>query len=88
MIVIIILIAFLIGWFGGISAYKYGLKTSPVILPPKNKYDSLRNIERDMEIVYESRLKEWSTQSDELKKQRIEFYEKNPDFPIKTCICK
>lgn len=50
MIELIILIAFLIGWFGGIAAYKYDLKNSPVILPPKNKYDALRDWSKDIEV--------------------------------------
>lgn len=88
MIGIIILAAFLIGWFGGIATYKYGLKNSPVILPPKNRYDALRNIQErktaEMEIIYKGRLQEYNRQNEELEKQRKEFYEKNPDFPIKT----
>lgn len=43
MIVVIVLVVFLIGWFGGIAAYKYGLKNSPIMLPPKNKYNAFRN---------------------------------------------
>jgi hypothetical protein len=84
MIGIIILAAFLIGWFGGIAAYKYGLKNSPVILPPKNKYDAHRQLWDFQEQEYEARLKEYNRQNAELEKQKEEFYEANPDFPIKT----
>jgi hypothetical protein len=42
-----ILIAFLAGWFLGIAAYKYDLRNSPVRLPPKNKYDKLREVDND-----------------------------------------
>lgn len=80
----IVFAAFLIGWFGGIEAYKYGLKNNPVMLPPKSNYDGLRNLSRDMEISYLSRLKEYYIQDEMLAKQRKEFYEKNPDFADKN----
>ena len=86
--IVAIIIAFLIGWFVGIAAYKYGLKNSPVILPPKNRYDALRDIQErkmaEMDIIYKGRLQEYNRQKEELEKKRKEFYEKNPDFPIKT----
>ena len=82
--IVIVLVAFLIGWCGGISAYKYGLKNSPVILPPKNKYDVHRKLWESQENEYEARLKEYNRQCEELKKQREDFYSANPYFPIKT----
>ena len=45
-----VIIAFLIGWFVGIGAYKYGLKNSPVMLPPINKYDHFRALEIEKDI--------------------------------------
>lgn len=88
MIGIIILLIFLIGWFGGIAAYKYELKNSPVILPPKNRYDVLREMQdrkiAEMEIIYKGKLQEYNRQTAELERLRKEFYEKNPDYPIKT----
>lgn len=84
MVGIIILVAFLIGWFGGIAAYKYGLKNSPVILPPKNRHDAHRQLWDFQEQEYEARLKEYNRQTEELKKQREKFYEENLDFPFKT----
>lgn len=84
MIGLIILVAFLIGWFGGVGAYKYSLKNSSVVLPPVNKFDGLRNMSRDIEISYKCRLAEYNRQVAELEKQRKDFYEKNPDFPYKT----
>ena len=84
MIGVIILAAFLIGWFVGIAAYKYGLKNSPIILPPKNKYDAHRQLWDFQEKEYEARLKEYNRQRDELAQKRKEFYEANPDFPFDT----
>lgn len=88
MIGVIILVVFVIGWFSGITAYKYKIKNSPVDLPLKSRYDAIREIEArkwaQREIEYQGMLKEYHRQSAELKKMRDEFYKKNPDFPIKT----
>lgn len=48
---------------------------------PDNSVDL---IVTDQEQEYEARLKEYNRQNAELEKQRKEFYEANPDFPIKT----
>jgi len=84
MVVVLVLSAFLIGWFGGIAAYKYGLKNSPVILPPENKYDSFRETKNRMDADYEIRLEKYKKDTAELTEKRKKFYEENPDFPIKT----
>ena len=82
--VLIIIVAFVLGWIIGVEVYKYDLRNSPVILPPKNKYDVHRELWDFHKQEYDVRLKEWERQNAELEKQRKEFYEQNPDFPIKT----
>lgn len=84
MIGLMILAGFLIGWFGDIAVYKYGLKNSPVILPPENRYDAFRETKTRIDTDYEVRLKEYNTKAAELAKKRKKFYEENPDHPCTT----
>jgi len=85
-IALIILIAFLAGWILGIRTYKHDLKNSPVVLPPENRYDKLRDvsIELELEANYARRLAEYNRQTEELALMREEFYRENPDCPFKT----
>lgn len=38
----------------------------------------------EMELDYQQRLRKYNQHVEELDRQRKEFYENNPDFPIKT----
>ncbi len=45
---------------------------------------SLSQVKLEIETDYQKRLKVYNDYVAKLEQQRKEFYEKNPDFPIKT----